>query len=235
MTVTTYSEFYIRSKLSNVKYTPITCLIGILDPEGYVDSGYFTISGEVSTKIDKPMEYNYSLTDNKNKRTLQDLSITVENKMSKEETAIDFMDYYGVGDHADQFVQAAIVGGKTAFNLSDADFTEIGFEEKEQHINKEVSYMNVRVYTLHKFELAIVKRDSAVESLVYPGDSIHAWDEGVSFFVGNLEGIDGSSSGKLVYALVNKRCQNFGTFGASGDKTTGTSQVNLQLIDMFNR
>lgn len=76
VTGTTYSDFDIGSKLVNVKYTPMTYLIGGLDPEGYVDSGCFTRGGKISTEMDRPMEYNYSSTDNKNKRALQDFSAT---------------------------------------------------------------------------------------------------------------------------------------------------------------
>jgi len=111
----------------------------------------------------------------------------------------------------------------------------MGFEGKEQIIKKGGSYMNVLLYAFHKLESTIVKFNSAVDSLVYPRDSVHSWDKGVAFFVENLEGIDGSSSRKFMYALVDKYCQHFVTFSASGDKTKGTSQVNHQLIDMFNR
>jgi len=235
VTVTTYSEFDIGSRLINVKYTPMTCLIWDLHPEGCVDSGCFTRSGEISIEIEIPMEYNSILTDNKNKRTLQDFSTTVECKMSKEETAIAFLDYYGEGDYANQCAQAAFVGGKTTFNLGDADFTEMGLEGKEQIIKRGITYMNVLLYTLHKFESTIVKCNSSVDPLVYTRDSFHVWDEWVAFFVRNLDGIDGSSNGKLVYVLVNKRCQNFAICGASGDEATGGSQVNLQFIDKFNQ
>ena len=93
--------------------------------------------------------------------------------MNKEETAIDSLDYYGVWDYADQFTQAAFTGGKTTFNLGDADFKEVGFEGKEQIINKRIASMNVLLYALHKFESTIVKCNSLDEPLVYPRDSVH--------------------------------------------------------------
>merc|ERR1740124_1479410 len=233
VTAKAYAEFPIGSTTIDVKYTPMTCLIGGLDPADYVDSGCFALSGEVSTG-DDTLEYSYSLTDNNNKRTLQGFSTAVESKMSEEVTAIAFKDYYGVWNYADQFAQAVFSGSKTKFPLGDADFKGMGFIGKEQIVKKGIAYMNVLLYALHEFESAIVKCNSA-DPLVYPRDPIHAWDEGVAFFVGNLEGIDGSGDGNLVYALGDKRCKNFGTCGASGDETSGTSQVNLQLIAMFNR
>ena len=61
---------------------------------------------------------------------------------------------------------------------------------------------------------------------------MHAWDEGVAFYAGSLEGTahGGSSAGKMVYRLAEKRCANFGTCGAAGDATRGTSQVNSELF-----
>ena len=58
--------------------------------------------------------------------------------------------------------------------------------------------------------------------------SVHAWDEGVAFYTGSLEGAayGGNSAGKLLYRLAEKRCANFGTCGASGAGAAGTSQVN---------
>ena len=65
--------------------------------------------------------------------------------------------------------------------------------------------------------------------------SVHAWDEGVAFYAGSLEGTEagGSSGGKLVYRLAEKRCSNFGTCGVSGMETSGTSAVNLALFPLF--
>jgi hypothetical protein len=57
--------------------------------------------------------------------------------------------------------------------------------------------------------------------------SVHAWDEGVAFYTGSLEGAayGGSTAGKLVYRLAEKRCKNFGTCSTE-HPTSGTSQVN---------
>merc|ERR1740124_789322 len=135
VTATAYAEFPIGSTTIDVKYTPMTCLIGGLDPADYVDSGCFALSGEVSTG-DDTLEYSYSLTDNNNKRTLQGFSTAVESKMSEEVTAIAFKDYYGVWDYADRFAEAVFEGEKTDFTLGDADFTEMGFIGKEQIVRR---------------------------------------------------------------------------------------------------
>ena len=62
--------------------------------------------------------------------------------------------------------------------------------------------------------------------------SVHAWDEGVAFYTGALEGASagGNSAGKLSYRLAEKRCANFKTCGATGDSTSGTSYVNTEVF-----
>jgi hypothetical protein len=54
---------------------------------------------------------------------------------------------------------------------------------------------------------------------------VHAWDEGVAFYAGSLEGntYGGTSAGKMVYRLAEKRAANFGTL------INGVSQVNHEL------
>jgi hypothetical protein len=59
-------------------------------------------------------------------------------------------------------------------------------------------------------------------------DPVHAWDEGVAFYTGTLEGTDGSGSGKLLHALADKRCKNYGTCTAAGG-----SKVNEALFVQF--
>jgi hypothetical protein len=62
--------------------------------------------------------------------------------------------------------------------------------------------------------------------------AVHAWDEGVAFYTGSLEGtsLGGSSAGKLSYRLAEKRCANFKTCGANGDSVSGVSLVNTKLF-----
>jgi hypothetical protein len=66
--------------------------------------------------------------------------------------------------------------------------------------------------------------------------SVHAWDEGVAFYTGSLEGAaaGGNSAGKLSYRLAEKRCANFKTCGSTGDAITGTSYVNAELFRQFD-
>merc|ERR1712003_529017 len=65
-------------------------------------------------------------------------------------------------------------------------------------------------------------------------DPVHAWDEAAAFYVGSLELEDGSGSGKLAYALADKRCGNFKTCGDLANETGGISKVNIDLMRNLN-
>jgi len=65
-------------------------------------------------------------------------------------------------------------------------------------------------------------------------DVVHAWDEGVCFYTGSIEGQDGlTSDGKLLHQLADKRCQNFKTCGPESGETDGTAWINYQIFDLF--
>ena len=88
--------------------------------------------------------------------------------------------------------------------------------------------MNTWMYVIREFEDAI--DDCSTSSIDNNYDAAHAWDEGVAFWTGSLEGTDGSGSGKMIAALADKRCQNFGTCGASGSATSGIAKANIDFF-----
>jgi len=152
-----------------------------------------------------------------------------------------FYNYYGEHGSADEFVSNAIAGtSKTYASTPSADYTKVvdfatyaDDDTRGQCIKKGTAYMNAWMYVVREFEDAI--DDCDVGSLDNNDGSVHAWDEGVAFWTGSLEGTDGSGSGKLIYALADKRCANFGTCGSSGGETSGTSKVNSDLLTLFAR
>merc|ERR1719272_2164327 len=87
---------------------------------------------------------------------------------------------------------------------------------REECANKGSAYMNSWMYVVHELEDAL--SDCAKGNVADNDMGVHAWDEGWAFYAGSLEGTDGSGKGALVYALAEKRCQNFGTClqGSSG-------------------
>merc|ERR1712003_493932 len=87
------------------------------------------------------------------------------------------------------------------------------------------------MYVIREMEDALddCKEACTIESC--NDDPVHAWDEAVAFYTGSLEGPDGSGSGKLPYALADKRCGNFKTCGDLADSATGGSKVNMEILD----
>ena len=142
-----------------------------------------------------------------------------------------FYDYYGDYDYADKWVSAALSASDMSFSSgrhSPNAFSTLGNDARKEAIKKGTAYMNVWMYAVREFEDAIDDCQTCTancNSFSLNSGPVHAWDEGVAFYTGSLEGTDGSGSGKMVYALADKRCQNFKTCGAAGDATSGTSNV----------
>merc|ERR1711935_801545 len=126
---------------------------------------------------------------------------------------------------ADQIVLAAYAGEMTALANFNNDFKQYDYVGKEQIIKKATAYITIWMEV-------IVKMEEALALCGQEGATDH-WDQAVAFYTGSLEGIDGSGSGKLVYALADKRCANFKTCGENGDETSGTSQVNTKIFESF--
>ena len=65
---------------------------------------------------------------------------------------------------------------------------------------------------------------------------MQAWDEGWAFYAGSLEGPDvgGTDEGQMIYALAEKRCENFKTCSGDtdDDDLTGVSAVNAELLTL---
>lgn len=93
------------------------------------------------------------------------------------------------------------------------------------------AYMNVFMYVIREFEDAL--DDCKREFLADNYNSVHAWDEGVCFYTGSIEGQDGVSDGKLLHQLADKRCTDYKTCGPDGVDEAGQSMLNYQLFDLF--
>jgi len=140
----------------------------------------------------------------------------------------EYAAYYGAGDYGDQTVSGAFEGTGMFEGMAEVVREEIGM--------KVMVYTVTAQYVMHEFEDAI--GDCNLGTVDANADGVHAWDEGVAFFVGSLPGPTAAdSSGKLFYALGDKRCANYGTCAtedANGMLTVGTSSVNTRLIEAFN-
>jgi len=195
-------------------------------------TGTITIDGKAQT-------YEYDpATQNNNGRTIAKFSTGAKELMldcAKGCPYNDykaFYDYYGMDDYANEWVEAAFEGRKTQFTRGDADFTKFGMDGREQAIKKGTAYMNIFMYVIREFEDAL--DDCESQCINCNEGSVHAWDEGVCFYTGSIEGEDGlTDDGKLLHQLGDKRCGNFKTCGEEGTNLDGTAKVNHQLFDLF--
>merc|ERR1719482_1062599 len=178
-----------------------------------VGGGDITVGG---TNIGAPTEVKNSY------RTLAGFSTAAKAKMAQYKIYDNYYKYYdNVGDYANQRVLAAL--DKTGICSSCDDAARV------QVAKKTSAYMNVWMYVVREFEDAI--EDCNEGCIDCNDDPVHAWDEGVAFYSGSLEGTDNANSvsGKLIHALADKRCENFKTcLGADG--ISGGSKVNSAFI-----
>merc|ERR1740133_609722 len=145
-----------------------------------------------------------------------------------------FYDYYGDFDYADKWVSAALGGTDMTFSsgkFGPNAFSTMHNDARVEAAKKGSAYMHVWMYAVREFEDAIDDCTSCTSDCnahSTNSGSVHAWDEGVAFYTGSLEGTaqGGNSAGVMVYRLAEKRCGNFGTCTGTG----GMSQVNDELF-----
>ncbi|VEU37750.1 unnamed protein product [Pseudo-nitzschia multistriata] len=232
------TTFAVQYQTSDSQKNYVGCQVGALVSTN--TDGCFAASGTLS--IDgTDAAYTYDIaTDNVAKRSIAGFSTSAQKKMAECANCPykfyeQFYNYYGAYDYANQIVLAAFAGNKANLNNFDNDYSLYGNAGNEQIIKKGTAYMVIWMYVIREMEDALddCKEECTIENC--NDDPVHAWDEAVAFYTGTLEGEDGSGSGKLAYALADKRCANFKTCGEFGDETTGTSSVNTMMFDLFNK
>jgi len=154
-------------------------------------------------------------------RTLMGFFTAAEAKMTGQEYFDIYKAYFGAGDYAHQRVMAGLE--KTGICSACDEKAQIEIAKKTS------AYMNVWMYVIREFEDAV--DDCKAGCINCNDDPVHAWDEGVAFYTGSLEGTDGSGSGKMIHALADKRCKNYGTCTAAD----GGSHVNAALFELFTK
>ncbi len=116
-----------------------------------------------------------------------------------------FYDYYGDFDYADKWVSAALAGRLMTFTSEKHgpnNFHKLGDAARIEAVKKGTAYMNVWMYAVREFEDAIDDCETCTTNCNQHStnsDSVHAWDEGVAFYTGSLEGTayGGDGDGKL--------------------------------------
>eukprot|EP00569_Conticribra_weissflogii_P009444 CAMPEP_0171358864 /NCGR_PEP_ID=MMETSP0879-20121228/261_1 /TAXON_ID=67004 /ORGANISM="Thalassiosira weissflogii, Strain CCMP1336" /LENGTH=553 /DNA_ID=CAMNT_0011864979 /DNA_START=241 /DNA_END=1902 /DNA_ORIENTATION=- len=231
------SVIKIQYATTDIQETYVECQVGALAEADrnlsgcFVDQGDLTIDGQEFSYIYVPKS------DNLNGRTIAGFSTEARDKMRvgcKGCPYQDFMyfyDYYGSDTYAHDWVTAAFAGDKTSFKNGNADFSQYGMDGKEQIIKKGTAYLNIFMYVIREFEDAL--DDCQRGCINCNDDPVHAWDEGVCFYTGSIEGQDGAGDGSLLHQLADKRCADYKTCGVDGTDLEGMAMLNYELFDLF--
>merc|ERR1712176_1601529 len=228
------TSIIIQYKTSDSQKNYVSCQVGASTTPNF--DGCLAATGTVSIDGKTDVAYTYDpAINNVSKRTIQGFSTSAQKKMAEcancpYDMYNKFYEYYGQYDYGNQIVLAAFAGTKTNFKNFNNDFKVYGYDGKEQIIKKATAYIVIWMYVIRELEDALDDCQEACTIENCNDDPVHAWDEAAAFYTGSLEGTDGSGSGKLAYALADKRCGNFKTCGDMGDETSGTSKVNLDII-----
>ncbi|CAM9655355.1 unnamed protein product, partial [Scytosiphon promiscuus] len=161
-------------------------------------------------------------------RTLQGFSTDAGEKLSGEPNFIVWSDYWGADDYADVFTSSACEGT--------GNFTGESLLTRSEGCLKGAQYQNVWMYVIHELEDAV--NDCEDADLEANNANVVAWDEGWAFYTGSLEGTDVGGTpdeGQMLYALAEKRCENFKTCSGDNDDNdlVGTSAVNNDILALW--
>lgn len=158
-------------------------------------------------------------------RTIRGFSTSAEEKLTGEPWFDVYESYWGSPTYADDFTSAACNG--------EGAFEDVEAVVRAEGCVKGAQYQNVWMYVIHEMEDAI--SDCKKGDLTANDGGPHAWDEGWAFYAGSLEEVDGSGDGKLLYALADKRCENFKTCSGDedGNDLSGTAAVNKEILELF--
>ena len=154
-------------------------------------------------------------------RTIEGFATSGPSKMMAEETYLMYKDYWGDEKYCDTFVMGA-------YNSKTMDAYQ-----KIELIKKGTPYQCVWMYVLHEFEDAVADcraGDIYDNDKTPTGAAPHAWDEGVAFYAGSLEGEAGGSSGQLLHNLAQKRCGRMDTCDADG-----MAEANVEIYKLFDQ
>ena len=158
-------------------------------------------------------------------RTLQGFSTNAKSKMydgcpgCPYKHYKQFYDYYGSFTYADDWALAALDGTTLTFAAPASltfNFGDAADAARKEAVKKGTAYMHAWMYAIREFEDAIDDCTTCTANcnLFSANDAgpVHAWDEGVAFYTGSLEGAapGGNWEGKLAYRLAEKRCAGLG-------------------------
>ena len=97
-------------------------------------------------------------------------------------------------------------------------------------VKKGTAYLSIFMYVIRELEDALDDCNRGCDRDECNDDAVHALDEAVAFYGGALLGDASSGNGNLLYALAEKRCENFNTCGVDGQ-----SNVNNEIFVQFRK
>lgn len=220
----------------------VNCQVGGLPfPEQNRDGCLKNEGGVNIPNAGNDIAYTYIDTENNvNGRSIQRLSTNAQAEMltcasCPYKDFAKFHSYYEDAKYADRWVQAALEGKPTNFpsGRGNNDFSKYKELGRSEAIKKGTAYMAVWMYVLRQLEAALDDCANKCTGSDCNSNPVLAWDQGVAYYTGSLEGKDGSGTGQLIYHLADKRCVNFRTCGETAKHAEGTSQVNIEIFDHF--
>ena len=153
-------------------------------------------------------------------RTLQGFSLNAQAKMYDGCPGCPykhyemFYNYYGSHTYANDWVLAALDGTTLTYAAPASvtrNFGDASGAARREAVKKGTVSMHVWMYAVRELEDAIDDCQTCVsncdEFSANDYGPVHAWDEGVAFYTGSLEGTaqGGNPAGKMVYRLAEKR------------------------------
>jgi len=238
------TEIHVQYDITADQTNHVSCRVGGLSDETTIkpqydgclaNTGSLNVNGE-------SLSYSYDMKENNdNAITLAGFSKDAKEKMYLCDTCPFpdyeiFFKYYGQYDYGHQYIMASLDKSETDFTNGNADFSSYDYDGRTQIIKKAAAYMNTLMYSIREMEKAL---DICSKEVVDNSDSVHSWDKAVTYYTGSKEGEDGSGSGKMSYALADKRCTNFRTCGGenvgSFDFDFGPSRANTEIFQQFKQ
>ena len=239
-------DLYYATKDTHSSASPhVACSVGSLKAAQQVNTGCLSLNSDdiqVGTGSGAVV-LDSTAVENLAGRTIKGFSTGAESKMYNGCFGCpyldysQFYDYYGDFDYANKFVTAAFNGAGTGFTNADKnmDFTGVQDVVREECSQKGTVLMSIHMYVIREYEDAI---DDCLQQCAgssscneHSADAVHAWDEGVAFYTGSIEGstgTPGTNDGVLGYYMADKRGPKFGTC-LSDDGLSGGSMVNKKI------
>lgn len=113
----------------------------------------------------------------------------------------------GDAEYNDKFITAVILGQTDTTMGGSNDWSTVDVSARKETAVKSIQYATAFQYVLREYYDAI--DDCKIGTIQANADGVHAWDEGVVFWAGSLEGVDGTGTGQVLAALAEKRASNY--------------------------